>query len=128
MKTIVAPNVTRPNWGNGAYTIAFVYSNKGNFAVKGFYGDVEKLINEYKSQGYKYFANFTLWQNGKYRNLWKCSTPRVYIHGPSLDAKSLSALSYPYHFKISKFGKDGSKTGSYKLKRMPSRYINEIFE
>ncbi len=128
MKTIEAPKVSKPCWSGGAYTIAFVYSNKGNFIIKGFYGDVDELLRKYKSRGYQYFVNLTLWHNKTHRRIWKCSIRGVYINGPTLNPKSNSILSFPYHFKISKYNQSGKKAAEYKLKRMPSRYIKEIFE
>jgi len=53
MLTIDAPKVTKPCWSEGAYTISFIYSNKGNFIVKGWLGDVEALLDSYLTKGYK---------------------------------------------------------------------------
>lgn len=64
-------------WSGGAYTFAFVYSNKGNFLVKGYIREVEKYLETLKQKGYKYFVNLSLRHTKTYavstnhRDIWK---------------------------------------------------------
>lgn len=61
----------------GAYTLAYVYSNKGNFLVKGYVREVEKYLETLKQKGYKYFVNLSLRHTKSYcvqndhRDIWK---------------------------------------------------------
>lgn len=123
MKEIIVPKVSRPCWENGAFTIAFVYSNQGNFVLKGYFGDIEEYLKNIPN--IKYFARFNFYPNssGK-RGYWRTNNSNVCISSPSLNPKRKSYISYPYHFRINNrnIGKD------FKLKRMPNRYIPEIFE
>jgi hypothetical protein len=52
----VAPDGKR-KWIGGAYIHAFVYSNKGNFLVKGYEREVNEFLKDLKSKGYRYFVN-----------------------------------------------------------------------
>jgi len=50
-----------------AFEIAFVYSDKGNFAVKGMSNEVIDFLNrEFRF----YIANRTFWKNGKSHRFW----------------------------------------------------------
>lgn len=91
MKTIEVPKVTKPSWSDGAFTIAFVYSNKGM------------------------------------RSYWSCSNDGVYIREPNLRSHPEDGWGYKHHFQVIKFDKNSNKK-EFKLKRLPKRYIAEIFE
>lgn len=64
-------------WSGGAYTLAYVYSNKGNFLVKGYIREVEEYLKTLKQKGYKYFVNLSLRHTKNYftqtnhRDIWK---------------------------------------------------------
>ena len=118
MKTIEVPKVSKPCWMNGAYTIAFVRSNKGNFILKGYSGDVRHYLEH---SNIKWFANFTYYSSNGSRSHWKCGNKRVYISTPTFKPKKKS-YGNPYHFKIYNKGK------TIKLKRLPNRYVPEIFD
>ena len=92
MKTIEVPKVTKPCWMNGAYTIAFVYSDKGNFILKGYAGDIHHYLNNFNG---KWFANFTYYPNldGK-RKHWRCSNDNVYIWQPTFKPKKKALLHF----------------------------------
>lgn len=59
-KEIEVPASGKNGWAGGAYTMAFVYSNKGNFVVKGFFEEVKNFLKKKKNEGWKYFANYTM--------------------------------------------------------------------
>lgn len=123
MKTIEVPKVSKPCWMNGAYTIAFVRSNKGNFILKGYSGDVRYYL---KHSNIKWFANFTYYSNEGRRSHWKCGNKNIYISTPTLKPKKKNSITFPYHFAIYKKLEEGNII--LKLKRLPNRYIPEIFE
>ena len=118
MKTIEVPNVTKASWYEGAYTLAFIYSTKGNFLLKGYRGDVEAWI---KSQNIKYFGKFIMYYHGQKRHMWNTNTS-VYISEPTIK-KTQSSISAKYHFVIWR-----SSEETIKLKRLPKRYIPELFD
>lgn len=123
MKEIIVPKVSKPCWENGAFTIAFVYSNQGNFILKGYIEDIHIYLKNISN--IKYFAKFNFYPNlSGNRGYWKTNIDRVYINEPNLNPKRKSFISFPYHFRI-----DNRNIGKeFKLKRMPTRYIPEIFE
>lgn len=49
-----------PNWGGGAYTLAFVYSTEGNFLCKGYFKEVEEYLKGLADSGLKFFVNYSL--------------------------------------------------------------------
>jgi hypothetical protein len=114
---ITIPNSGKASWYGGAYTIAFVYSNKGNFVIKGYMKEVEEHLNTLKNKGYKYFVNFTLWHNGKHRSIWEFSMNFVYIHKPG----TISG----YHWTISYINKNIERC-TLKFKRLPKTWIKEF--
>lgn len=122
MKTIEVPKVTKPSWSDGAFTIAFVYSNKGNFILKGYSGDVRHYL-----KNYKYFANFTFYSYKGMRSYWSCSNDGVYIREPNLRSQPEDGWGYKHHFQVIKYDRNSNKK-EFKLKRLPNKYIAEIFE
>lgn len=118
MKTIEVPNVTKPSWWLGAWTIAYIYSNKGNYILKGWRGDVLEYIH---NLNIRYFVNFVLYHQGTKRNIWDCSNPNVTIFEPKPFKRGKHTAKY--HFRVKNY--DADKT--FKLKRLPKRYVEEIF-
>jgi hypothetical protein len=128
MKTIEVPKVSKPCWINGAYTIAFIYSNKGNFILKGFSGDVALYLKELEKIGHKWFGNFTYHRKKTVRGHWKCSSNRVYIHEPHFKPKRNSLSSKAYYYVICNYNKEKENETYISLKRLPTRYVKELFE
>ena len=123
-------------WG-GAYTIAFVYSNKGNFVVKGYYREVQKHLDELKQKGYKYFVNFTLWKSKdnygfpvkeKHRDIWSFYKDNIHITHP----KDNYSLEYRRgrrrrNYQGRKWNVKSNTTHvEFAFKRMPNRWIEEF--
>lgn len=117
MITIDVPNVTRPGWSGGSYTIAFIYSNKGNYTLKGYYADINEYI---KSLNIKYFGNFVLYGSGTSRNIWRCSNKNITIWETTLKK---CKYGFQFHFKVNNY----ETKKHFKLKRLPNKYVNEIF-
>jgi len=79
-REIIVPAIGIPQGSGGAYTLAFVYSNTGNFLVKGYHDEVEKYI---KRNFDKYFVNYSLWSQGHSRNIWDFWKESIGIFPPS---------------------------------------------
>ena len=78
-REIIIPPSGKKNWGKGAYTLAFVYSNKGNLLVKGFLKEVQDFLKFLKQDDHRYFANITMWKRETYlidKTLSKHATPQ----------------------------------------------------
>lgn len=120
MKDIITvPDSGLKDWSGGARTFAFVYSNKGNFIVKGYYNEVDQYLENLTRKGYKWFANFTLWYSGQSRNIWKFWKPGVYIQDPSLYRNG----------KWTKWEVNDFKTRKcLTFKRLPKKWIPEFDE
>ena len=118
MKIIEVDKVTKRCWAGGAWTFAFIYSNKGNFIAKGYMADIQEHL---KRMGCKYFGNFVMYGPDGKRNWWRTNTKDTYITEPSLKKKK--NIKHPYHFVIDNYGENKK----YVLKRMPKKYIPEIF-
>lgn len=107
------PAYGKRNWNGGAWVIVFVYSNKGNFVLKGFMKEVQ---DELDKMNIKYFANFSMWSSGKARSWWKVSTKNVYVDEPSKRNK--------YKWELRKWLDNEKKV--LRFKRLPKRWIPEI--
>jgi len=58
--------------------------------------------------------------------MWKCTNPDIYITKPTLK-KQKSTIRNSYHFTITNYkGKESAKI--ILLKRLPKKYIPELFE
>ena len=116
----------KKGWYGGAYTLAYVYSNKGNFLVKGYLREVEKYLESLKEKGYKYFVNLSLRHTESYeiktnhRDIWKFYNDDDYsIWQPSrkTNKKKWSKWCLYSH--------ENSKA-IMEFKRMPNRWIPEF--
>ena len=122
MREIIVPKVTKRSWSDGAYTIAFIYSNKGNFVLKGFSGDVRHYLKDLVKRDYKYFANFTYWQYGMCRNHWLFYKDHIYIFEPVLVGRMRKIPPYKskFHYTVTNF------TTVSKFKRLPNKWIADF--
>lgn len=57
---VILENDNIKDWTGGSYCITFVYSNKGNFIVKGYFRETRKYLNELKERNYKFFYNIMI--------------------------------------------------------------------
>jgi len=121
---IVVPKVTRPGWAGGAYTLTFVYSNKGNFVLKGFYADINMYLEELKTLGYKYFCNHTLWHKGVHRSIWSFYKKDVYITEPKSRWRFYSSYSKNrrFYFQVNNFKTKTILT----YKRLPNKWVKDF--
>lgn len=79
MKIIEVEKVTKKQWMGGAWTFAFIYSNKGNFILKGFRADIEEHL---KKMNCKYFGNFVMYGPDGKINWWMTNKKNTYITHP----------------------------------------------
>jgi hypothetical protein len=98
----------------GAYVIAFIYSNRGNFVLKGYHNEVQQELDS--MNGLKYFVNFSMWASGTHRDWWQVSGKGIYIREPDKSNKFKWTI-YKYQDKIEQ---------KLTFKRLPKRWIPEI--
>ena len=121
---ILAPNVTKKSWYKGGpFSICFVYSNKGNFVVKGWMGDIESYLKGLINKGYKFFYKLSMYHYGIERSGWFFYKENIHIRKPSLKVKNKkNKFNQPYHFTVYSLDNDLY----YKFKRLPNRWIPEF--
>lgn len=105
----------RKRWGGGAWVIAFVYSNKGNFVLKGYHHEVESHLT---GLGLRYFVNYTMWSGGQHRDWWQISAKDVRISEPCKHNR--------FRWTITKRGRDWTTITELKFKRLPKSWVPEI--
>lgn len=113
-----------PNWYGGAYTIAFVYSNKGNFISKGYRAEVKEYLKALHGKGYKYFVNYTLWSRDfmgrkQHRSIWDFWKEDYSIWSPSKNCNGKSWSKW-------QFRKYGDVEPIKEFKRLPKKWIKEF--
>lgn len=117
----------KPKWDGGAWTIAFVYSNQGNFIVKGYYRELSEYLEKRKKKGLKYFINFTLYSTyrGKsvYRNIWRFYKKDVSILEPYYFKKYGPKVN---KWKVIKYKNFSERIYEKEFKRLPKRWIKEF--
>lgn len=113
-------------WIGGAYTLAYVYSNKGNFLVKGYIREVEEYLKSLKQKGYKYFVNLSLRHTKSYmmqtnhRDIWKFYKDDDYsIWKPQIKTNKKKWSKWQL------YSYDDKKT-IMEFKRMPNKWIPEF--
>ena len=124
---IEIPASGKPKWSGGAWTITFVYSNRGNFVLKGFYKETQDWLEKEKSKGLKYFCNHALyggtnWISDKTqsRNIWSTYNRCIRIYEPSKSDKKWRVVIY-----------DGPSWNADRVKemtfkRLPNKWISEF--
>lgn len=121
----------KPDWYGGAFTIAFVYSNKGNYVLKGYYKEVKTELEKRVSHGEKYFVCITLWQKGICRTIYDFYKKDVYLYEPTKYKKRSKKSVNKFDenkFRIGYYG-DYERLKKYKsFKRLPNRWIKELEE
>jgi len=109
-------------WG-GAYTLAYVYSSKGNFLVKGYLREVEKYIEQTFKE--KYFVNLSLWHRGKHRDIWKFWKDKVQMNAAN-PFRYNDRKPDPKHRKWEIYSGSGPDRIEVKFKRIPKRWVPEL--
>lgn len=107
---ITVPNSGKSGWSGGARVLVFVYSNKGNFVLEGYWKECMDELKKYKTLGYKYFYNITSWHQGQSRNLWGFWKNTVYFIRPRRHKKWM-IMANPHRLYF---------------KRLPKRWIPEF--
>lgn len=124
----------KPNWSKGAWCLAWTYTDKGNFLLKGFVGDIEKYIKE---KGWKCWSVMNLYHTnaaskfpnyrrppGTYRTIIKTFKCDFWISSPNARKKS----PIDYRFKV--YPENGYRRGLEELvlKRLPKQFVEFEFE
>jgi len=119
----------------GAWSICFVYSNQGNFILKGYLRECREFLSKAKrDRGLKYIVCQSLYHRGRSRDIWDCSDERVHIWGPS--PKYLNYNKSSWGKGESKWriiirddkGWDADKVKEFKIKRIPKKWVPELFD
>jgi hypothetical protein len=69
-KVIELPNIGKENfsyYGDKGYCITRVYSNRGNFLLKGFWGETKIFLGSLIKNGYKFYYQYSFYNSGKPR-------------------------------------------------------------
>ena len=119
-------NSGKPKWMGGAYTIAFVYSNKGNFILKGYGAEIREYLQNLKGKGYKYIINETLWSTDwagkkRFRSIWSISTSNTYISSPTPKSKSKDPDKFKWVIK-----RFDDVVTTMKFKRLPKKWVPDF--
>ncbi len=116
---IEVPASGKSEWYGGAWCLVFVYSNKGNFLLKGFNKECEEYI---KDQNWKCWAIFQLhhgksmpYSHEKFRSIIKTFGVKFSIFSPSRGNKRKSHKDWKY--KVYEYG--NYKNHIY-IKRLPT--------
>jgi len=121
MKKITIPDSGKRSWSDGARCLAFVYSNRGNFQVEGYYAEINNYLKDLSGRGYRYFVNITLWGNRQHRNIWKFWKEDYYISEPTITRNGKWSK-----WEVVKYFTNGERKLTFK--RLPKRWIPEFDE
>jgi len=126
----------KPDWSGGAWCLAWTYTSKGNFLLKGFYGDIEKYIKE---KGWKCWSVMNLYHTnsmdkfpyyrrptGTYRTIIKTFKCDFWISSPDTNARRKRPRDY--RFKVYPEDAYNRKLDGLLLKRLPKRFLEFDFK
>lgn len=131
---IEVPASGKRTWIGGAYTLAFVYSKRGNFLIKGYYDEVKDYV---KKNFTHYFVNYSLRHDkskyGGHRDIWDFWKKEIGIFAPDHD-KSMSKYRNIHKWQVKEYGyltpdeekKMGINKPSFEFKRLPKRWIPDF--
>jgi hypothetical protein len=126
----------KPNWSGGAWCLAWTYTEKGNFLLKGFYGDIQDYI---KQKGWKCWSVINLYHTnskykfayyrrpfGNYRTTIKTFKCDFFIISPSLNQRKMKPRDY--RFKVNPENSYSRGLKGLVLKRLPNQFVEFEFE
>lgn len=126
-EVIEVPASGKKNWFKGAWCLVWVYSNEGNFLLKGFRGECKEYIKE---RQWKCWAIFNLYHTKKdtllssrgdsFRTLYETFNVRFDIHKPDYKSRR-NKRSMDYKFRIYE---TGNYKNSFYVKRLPTQFVN----
>jgi hypothetical protein len=118
---IEVPKTGIKNWFGGAFTYAFVYSNRGNFLVKGYKKEVEEFLKTHFS---RYFVRYVLYNRGEHREIMEFGKNcHLYLGEPS----DMFHRHKRHRYEVMPKNYD-TNLNSIKLtfKRLPKKWIPEF--
>lgn len=120
-------NTGPKNYYQGAYTLAFVCSNQGNFLLKGYLREVEDELKKRKSAGLKYYVRFSLWKEGKCRSILKFYLEDYSFLEPSRHSSSNDRWDHKSRkYRLYKIEGLGDYKTIKSFKRLPQKWIPEF--
>ena len=118
LPVIEVPASGKPEWSGGAWCLVFVYSNKGNFLLKGYSKECGEYIKEQKWKCWAIFqlhhGNSMPYSRANFRKIIKTYGVNFDIYGPSSLSKKKSHKDWKYTI----WEKGNSKNRIY-IKRLP---------
>lgn len=124
---IIVPPSGNKGWSGGAYTVALVYSNKGNFVIKGYIGDFRNNIHTLIGTA-KYFVVFLLYPSSDkegHRSIIKISS-KLYVFREYRGRGRKKVREGKYVIDLKKPIRDehDNLIDRIKLKRLPKAWNN----
>ena len=119
----------KPEWSGGAYTLTFVYSNRGNFLIKGYLRETESYLNKEVENGLKYFCNHrlfggrTLRGNTASRSIWRHYHKNIFLFAKNPGWAKRDKRYNKWRFSYSEEGKDYKELT---FKRLPNRWVEDL--
>ena len=120
LEVITVPNDGVPKFYGGAFVLAFVYSDKGNFLVKGYSHEVDKYL---KAHFARYFVRYTMHHKGEQRSWFhfgdKCNL--------AIDEPNLKRSDFHRKYRVRPYGYEHNLMAvQLTFKRFPTRWIPEF--
>ena len=116
----------KADWSGGAWCLVWVYSDKGNFLLKGFYKECKDYIKE---RNWKCWAFFNLYHTKKdpittafgnpYRTIFSTFNTDFEIYKPHSTSRKKTAKDWKY-----RICEKGNYRDAIFVKRLPSQFVN----
>lgn len=135
MKKTTYPEIILPNlgaksfrwFGDKGYLVTFVYSNKGNFVLKGFAGETNIALKQFVERGYRFYYRYNYFHGGKVRysnvKFWKDT---VWVRTPEARKSKYSENLNKFEFRTASREYGQPSILKLALKRLPNRWIPEF--
>lgn len=112
------------SYADKAFSVTFVYSNRGNFLIRGFWGETRYFLAELVKQGFKFYYQYSFYNGGAARfTHTKFYTDRVWIFEPAKRTSLRGEHRNKFEF-YKRVNNENKKVLA--LKRLPKRWIPEF--
>lgn len=110
----------RGDYGAKGFAVTFVYSNRGNFLVRGYWGETRLFLAELVKTGYRFYYQYSFYANGKPRfTHTEFYKDNVYVLAPEKRTSEYGKNRNKFEFRRN------SKT-IVCFKRLPKRWVPEL--
>lgn len=135
MKKTIYPEIILPNlgaksfgcFGDKGYLVTFVYSNKGNFVLKGFAGETNIALKRFVEMGYRFYYRYNYFHDGKVRysnvKFWK-DTVWIFTPQPRRSKDGRNVNKFEFRVNSGEYGQPSVL--KLALKRLPNKWIPEF--